>query len=40
MFTFPSDEWIGLLAQSDISKSDGTQSDLRIRRNPMGYNVI
>ena len=40
MFTLRSDEWIGLRLQSDISKSDGIQSDLRIRQNPMGNNLI
>ena len=28
---FRSDEWIGLLMQSDIEKNDGIKSDLRIR---------
>ena len=31
IFTFRSDEWIGLLTQSDIAKSDGIKSDLTIR---------
>ena len=27
IFTFRSDEWIGLLMQSDIAKPDGIRSD-------------
>ena len=30
IFTFRSDEWIGLIMQSDIAKSDGIKSDLTI----------
>ena len=32
IFTFRSDDWIGLLMQSDIAKSDGIKSDFE---NPM-----
>ena len=31
IFTFRSDEWIGLLMQSDIAKSDGIKSNFKIR---------
>ena len=31
IFTFRSDEWIGLLMQSDIAQSDRIKYDLRIR---------
>ena len=31
VFTFRSDEWIGLPMHSDIAKSDGIKSDLIIR---------
>ena len=30
VFTFRSDKWIGLIMQSDIGKSDGIKSDLKI----------
>ena len=36
VFTFRSDEWIGLLTQSDIAKSDGIKSDLRMLKSDFG----